>query len=189
MRCTGVFRDAHIPHYLPKDGFATLIIGFVRLNGNKLTIPYSNSYKKTHKPIEITIPPNIADKEVKEIRIIPKCNARFFEAQYTYKADYISRNLNINNALALDMGIDNLLTAASSTGKSFIIDGRRLKSINGITKKIQDCSVSKIGKNTENVLQNVKVSLNVSTITESMIILVRLLVSLSIIVLTMILVL
>ena len=124
------YKDIHIPHYLPKDGFATLIIGFVRLNGNKLTIPYSNSYKKTHKPIEITIPPNIADKEVKEIRIIPKCNARFFEVQYTYKVDCISRNLNIDNALALDLGIDNLITAVSSTGKSFIVDGRRLKSIN-----------------------------------------------------------
>ena len=124
------YKDIHIPHYLPKDGFATLIIGFVRINGNRLTIPYSNSYKKTHKPIEITIPPNIVDKEVKEIRIIPKCNARFFEVQYTYKVDCISRNLNIDNALALDLGIDNLITAVSSTGKSFIIDGRRLKSIN-----------------------------------------------------------
>lgn len=124
------YKDIHISHYLPKDGFATLIIGFVRLNGNKLNIPYSNSYKKTHKPVEITISPNIADKEVKEIRIIPKCNARFFEVQYTYKVDCISRNLNIDNALALDLGVDNLITAASSTGKSFIIDGKRLKSIN-----------------------------------------------------------
>lgn len=124
------YKDIHIPHYLHKDGFATLIIGFVRINGNRLTIPYSNSFKKTHKPIEITIPPNIVDKEVKEIRIIPKCNARFFEVQYTYKVDCISRNLNIDNALALDLGIDNLITAVSSTGKSFIIDGKRLKSIN-----------------------------------------------------------
>ena len=41
-----------------------------------------------------------------------------------------SRNLNINNALAIDLGINNLVTAVSSNGKTFIIDGKRLKSIN-----------------------------------------------------------
>ena len=119
-----------LPYYLPKDGYATLVIGFIRLNGNKLVIPFSNSFKKTHKTIEITIPPVLFDKKVKEIRIIPKSNARFFEIQYIYKAECIQRNLNTNNALALDLGINNLVTAVSSNGKSFIIDGRRLKSIN-----------------------------------------------------------
>ena len=124
------FKDCKLPHYLPKDGYTTLIIGFVRLNGNKLIIPFSNSFKKTHKPIEIAIPPVLLDKKVKEIRIIPKANARFFEIQYIYEAEYVQRNLNKNNALALDLGINNLVTAASSKGESFIIDGRRLKSIN-----------------------------------------------------------
>ena len=124
------FKDCKLPYYLPKDGYATLVIGFVRLNGNKLVLPFSNSFKKTHKTIEITIPPVLLDKKVKEIRIIPKSNARFFEIQYIYKAECIQRNLNTNNALALDLGINNLVTAVSSNGKSFIIDGRRLKSIN-----------------------------------------------------------
>ena len=124
------FKDCKLPYYLPKDGYATLVIGFVRLNGNKLVLPFSNSFKKTHKTIEITIPPVLLDKKVKEIRIIPKANARFFEVQYIYKAECIQRNLNTNNALALDLGINNLVTAVSSKGKSFIIDGRRMKSIN-----------------------------------------------------------
>lgn len=124
------FKDYKLPHYLPKDGYTTLVIGFVRLKGNKLIIPFSNSFKKTHRPIEIIIPPILLNKKVKEIRIIPKAKARFFEIQYTYEAEYIQRNLNKNNALALDLGINNLVTAVSSNGKSFIIDGRRLKSIN-----------------------------------------------------------
>lgn len=124
------FRDCKLPHYLPKDGYATLVIGFVRLNGNKLMIPFSNSFKKTHKAVEITIPPILLDKKVKEIRIIPKADARFFEIQYTYEAECIQRNLNKNNALALDLGINNLVTAVSNSGKTFIIDGRKLKSIN-----------------------------------------------------------
>ena len=124
------FKDCKLPHYLPKDGYTTLVIGFVRLNGNKLILPFSNSFKKTHKTVEITIPPILFDKKVKEIRIIPKAKARFFEIQYIYEAECVQRNLNTNNALALDLGVNNLVTAVSNIGKSFIIDGRRLKSIN-----------------------------------------------------------
>lgn len=124
------FKDCKLPRYLPKNGYTTLVIGFVRLNGNRLILPFSNSFKKTHKAVEITIPPVLLDKKVKEIRIIPKANARFFEIQYIYEAESIQRNLNKNNALALDLGINNLVTAVSNSGKTFIIDGRRLKSIN-----------------------------------------------------------
>ena len=123
-------KDCRLPRYLPKDGYTTLVIGFVRLKGNKLILPYSNSFKKTHKAVEITIPPILLDKKVKEIRIIPKADARFFEIQYTYEAECIQRNLNTTNALALDLGINNLVTGVSSKGETFIIDGRRLKSIN-----------------------------------------------------------
>ena len=124
------FKDCRLPKYLPKDGYTTLVIGFVRLNGNKLVLPFSNTYKKSHSSIEITIPPVLLDKKVKEIRIIPKANARFFEIQYTYEAECIQRNLNQTNALALDLGINNLVTAVSSNGRTFIIDGKKLKSIN-----------------------------------------------------------
>ena len=124
------FKDCRLPHYLPKDGYTTLVIGFVRLKENKLMLPFSNGFKKTHKAVEITIPPILLDKKVKEIRIIPKAKARFFEIQYIYEAECVQRNLNTNNALALDLGINNLVTAVSSNGRSFIIDGRKLKSIN-----------------------------------------------------------
>ena len=124
------FKDCKLPHYLPKDGYTTLVIGFVRLNGNKLVLPFSNSFKKSHPSVEIMIPPVLQDKKIKEIRIIPKAKARFFEIQYIYEAECVQRSLNTNNALALDLGVNNLVTAVSSTGRTFIIDGRRLKSIN-----------------------------------------------------------
>ena len=93
-------------------------------------MPFSNTYKKTHQSVEITIPPVLLDKKIKEIRIIPKANARFFEIQYIYETECIQRNLNTKNALAIDLGINNLVTAVSSKGNTFIIDGKRLKSIN-----------------------------------------------------------
>lgn len=124
------FQACKLPKYLPKDGYTTLIVGFVRLNGNQFTLPYSTEYKKTHKPVTIMVPPILSGKTIKEIRIIPKSDARFFEIQYTYQAEPVQRNLNPNHALALDFGIDNLVTAVSNTGESFILDGKRLKSVN-----------------------------------------------------------
>ena len=124
------FKDIKLPHYLPKDSFTTLVIGFVRFNENQLTIPYSQSYKKGHKGITINLPPKLAGKKVKEIRIIPKSKARFFEIQYCYEAEEIRSNLDENHVLAIDFGVDNLAACVTSKGKSFIIDGKRLKSIN-----------------------------------------------------------
>lgn len=53
----------------------------------------------------------------------------FLKYNNTYKADCIQRNLDKSHALALDFGVNKFVTAASSHWKSFIIDGRRLKSI------------------------------------------------------------
>lgn len=124
------YRSIKLPKYLPKDEFMTLIIGFVRLNGNELIIPYSNLFRKNHEPIKITLPPILEDKKIKEIRIIPKFKARFFEIQYAYEVEEIQSNLDTNKALAIDLGLNNLATCVTSEGKSFIIDGRKLKSIN-----------------------------------------------------------
>lgn len=124
------YRDIKLPKYLPKDSFTTLIIGFVRIRENKLIIPYSNAFKKEHKSIEINIPPKLVDKKIKEIRIIPKSRAGFFEIQYTYEVEEVQINVDKNKALAIDFGVNNLATCVTSQGQSFIVDGRKLKSIN-----------------------------------------------------------
>ena len=125
------YRDIRLPQYLKKEGYFTLVIGFIRLKGNKLLIPMSNSFRKTHKKIEITIPPILLEKKVKEIRIIPKSDGRFFELQYTYEAGLdIREELDLNKALSIDVGINNLATCVTSVGHSFILDGKKLKSIN-----------------------------------------------------------
>jgi len=125
-----------LPNYLDKDGFTTLVIGFVRLKDDMLIIPYSNSFRKTHKEIAIKLPPVLKGKKIKEIRIIPKQHSRYFEIQYTYEVKEIQRELNENNVLGIDLGIDNLCTCVTNTGASFIIDGRKLKSTNQYYNKI-----------------------------------------------------
>ena len=125
-----------LPKYLAKDGFTTLVIGFVRLKDDMLIVPYSNSFKKTHQEVKIKLPPVLKDKKIKEIRIIPKQHSRYFEIQYTYRVEEVQRELNENNALGIDLGIDNLCTCVTNNGTSFIIDGRKLKSINQYYNKI-----------------------------------------------------
>ena len=125
-----------LPNYLDKDGFTTLVIGFVRLKDDMLIVPYSNSFRKTHKEIVIKLPPILKDKKIKVIRIIPKQHSRYFEIQYTYEVKEIQRELNENNVLGIDLGIDNLCTCVTNSGASFIIDGRKLKSTNQYYNKI-----------------------------------------------------
>ena len=130
------FKDIKLPKYLAKDGFTTLVIGFVRLKDDILIVPYSNLFKKTHQEVKIKLPPVLKDKKIKEIRIIPKQHSRYFEIQYTYEIEEVQRELNKENGLGIDLGIDNLCTCVTNTGASFIIDGRKLKSINQYYNKI-----------------------------------------------------
>ena len=125
-----------LPKYLAKDGFTTLVIGFIRLKDDILIVPYSNLFRKTHKGIAIKLPPVLKGKKIKEIRIIPKQHSRYFEIQYTYEVEEVQRELNKENGLGIDLGIDNLCTCVTNTGTSFIIDGRKLKSINQYYNKI-----------------------------------------------------
>ena len=125
-----------LPNYLDKDGFTTLVIGFVRLKDDMLIVPYSNSFKKTHQEVKVKLPSVLKDKKIKEIRIIPKQHSRYFEIQYIYEVEEIQRELNKENVLGIDLGIDNLCTCVTNTGASFIIDGRKLKSINQYYNKI-----------------------------------------------------
>ena len=132
------FKHIRLPKYLPKNGYSNLIIGLVRIRkDNIFTVPYSNAFKKKYEnKILIKIPKVLEDKKIKEIRIIPKFNARFFEIQYTYEVQEENIQLNTNNALAIDLGVNNLCTCVTNTGKSFIIDGRKLKSINQFFNRI-----------------------------------------------------
>ena len=151
------FRHIKLPNYLPKNGYANLIIGQIKIKNNILTVPYSNTFKKKYegiKKIQIKIPQVLEDKKVKEIRIIPKFNARFFEIQYTYEIQEENINLNTNNALAIDLGVNNLCTCVTNTGKSFIINGKKLKSINQFFNK-QNTRLQSI-KDKQNIKQQTK---------------------------------
>ena len=150
------FRHIRLPNYLPKNGYTNLIIGQIRLRkDNILTIPFSNTFKKKYNnKIEIKIPQVLEDKKIKQIQIIPKFNARFFEIQYTYEIQEENIKLDTNNALAIDLGVNNLCTCVTNTGKSFIIDGKKLKSINQFFNK-QNAKLQSI-KDKQNIKRQTK---------------------------------
>ena len=152
------YRYVKLPNYLPKNGYSNISISQIRIKDNILTIPYSNAFKEKYnkkiKKIQIKIPSVLEDKKIKEIQIIPKFNARFFEIQYTYEIQEEKIQLNTNNALAIDLGVNNLCTCVTNTGKSFIIDGRKLKSINQFFNK-QNAKLQSI-KDKQNIKRQTK---------------------------------
>jgi len=119
-----------LPKYLPKDGFAPLVIQQFRIQNQIFTLPYSRRYGAEHEKVSIKVPPILEGRKVKFIKIVPIQNAKYFEIQYTYEVAEEQREVDKQKALAIDFGIDNLMTCVTTSGKSFIIDGRRLKSIN-----------------------------------------------------------
>ena len=151
------FRYIKLPKYLPKNGYANLIIGMINIKDSIITLPVSNAFKKKldrRLKVQIKIPKVLEDKKIKQIRIIPKFNARFFEIQYIYEVQEENIQLNTNNALAIDLGVNNLCTCVTNIGKSFIVDGRKLKSINQFFNK-QNARLQSI-KDKQNILRQTK---------------------------------
>jgi len=121
----------------------------------------SLDFKKQYGNITIKIPSNLKNKTIKEIRIIPKYNARFFEIQYVYEITVEQRNLKYNKALAIDLGVNNLTTCVTNKGKSFIIDGKKLKSVNQWANK-ENARLQSI-KDKQGIIQTTKRQQNIWT--------------------------
>ena len=119
-----------IPKYLDKDGFFTLLFAEFNVNKGIFQVPMSYEFKKSYGKISIKVPSNLKDKTIKEVRILPSSNARFFEVQWVYEIAESKDILTKTNLLAIDLGIDNLITCVTNNGDAFIVDGKRLKSIN-----------------------------------------------------------
>lgn len=79
------------------------------------------------------IPKELYDKNIRQFRIIPKQND--FIIEFTYEKEFIKVSNEINRQMAIDLGITNLATCVIDNNKSFIIDGKYLKSINQLYNK------------------------------------------------------
>lgn len=66
----------------------------------------------------------------KEIRIYPKYNARTFDVTYIYESNDTPAQVKPNQMMGIDLGMDNLAACVTTKQASFVIDGKRLKSVN-----------------------------------------------------------
>lgn len=134
---TGDYRyhDVKIPHYRKKGGYFNLIFSTnaISVKNGYFKLPISREYRKAHPNMEdilIPYPDRLNDAELKEVRICPYDNGRYFKIQYVYHWYKEEVNVNPANIMAIDLGVENLATCTSNVGTPFIMDGRKLKSIN-----------------------------------------------------------
>lgn len=84
------------------------------------------------KELKINGAIGIKAEQIVEVRILPRNNEFYAEYVYAHGNAGPSCSLNLGNqsALGIDPGLSNWLTCVSTEGKSFIIDGFKIKSIN-----------------------------------------------------------
>ena len=133
-KCDYRFRDIKIPHYREKGGLFNLILSTnaINIKDGFLTVPMSRKFSNLHsgKHVKIPFPSRLKEKNIKEIRICPVYNGRYFKIQYCYLQEEEQQNVTPDKVLAIDIGLENLATCVTNIGTSFIMDGRKIKSIN-----------------------------------------------------------
>ena len=170
--------NVKLPRYLNKYGYYTLYTDQIRvvLHNNKkcIKLPLSNLlrtnkfYKIKYDDILLNafikelhnmkinafylpIPKVIENNKIHQVRIVPLYNATYFSIEFSYEVEDKEKiELNANTYAGIDIGINNLATVCINNGNSFIIDGKRLKSINQLHNKNKARLQSKLAKNFKN---------------------------------------
>lgn len=123
-----------LPSYLEKDSFYPVVFTDVNraIKDGQFTIPVSRVLRnEVNFKVAITIPPYLRDKDIHQIHIVPKYKGTFFEVRYIFEdSNPLQIELDKSKFLAIDLGVNNLATCVDNSGRSFIIDGKKLKSIN-----------------------------------------------------------
>ncbi len=125
-----------LPGYIDKEGFYPVVFshaGEANLTKGTFKVPVSRYFREKYNKIKLllTVPEYIRNKKVHVITIVPKHNGTYFEARYVFEDETSSSiKLDYTKALSIDLGVNNLCTCVTTDNKSFIIDGKKLKSIN-----------------------------------------------------------
>lgn len=141
MYWQGEVEKPKLPGYRKKGGMAAVSFPVQAVQFNLETgecrLPLGNTMKAESGIDSIWIQGawGIRVEQISEVRILPR-NGEFY-AEYVYKATgkQQAHNLDPTLALGIDPGRDNWLTCVSSLGKSFIVDGHKIKSINQLYNK------------------------------------------------------
>lgn len=144
LKNKGKYSDrVNIPSYLGKeDGWSVLVAGrSARVKNNKIYVGLSKKFREEYdidkRDIIFNLPKNLHNlTKLQQVQIKPIYGGKEYELIITYKKEQDIKNLNKDNILGLDCGLDNLLTSYDVKNKSsFIIDGKPLKSVNRFYNK------------------------------------------------------
>ncbi len=113
------FEQIRMPRYLNKEGYVPLIIPRIKVKNGYFNVPISRKFKAEYGEIKIPFPERLVGKNLKEVRIIPQFDARFFEVEFITEEKPIE-TIKSENVLAVDLGLDNLATCVSNTGSSLL---------------------------------------------------------------------
>lgn len=118
--------DNHRPH-LPKykKGKKQNIVVFTTSSCRVKDDGYIHFVKNVVEPIKT----NVKKDELKQVRIVPQATCYVVEVIYERKE--IDLNINKDNFLSIDLGLNNLCSCISNVGvRPFIINGKVIKSLN-----------------------------------------------------------
>ena len=107
-----------------------------RIKDGYVLVGLTTEFKKIHQPAATTLrfklPKNITATKLQELRIIPNFDGKEFDIEFVYKKEVQPpKQLDQNKYLSIDCGVNNFATCFDSTnGASFILSGKRLKSVN-----------------------------------------------------------
>ncbi len=121
-----------LPKYRKSGGLALITYPkqALKLKDNQIRISLGKKVKASFgiDCFYLPMPTNLIFNSIKELRIVPR-NGCFY-AEFVYQKPDFKTNLNKSNVLGIDHGLDNWLSCVSNIGKSFIIDGKKVKSQN-----------------------------------------------------------
>ncbi|MCT7986756.1 transposase [Laspinema sp. A4] len=127
----------NIPAYLPKEGYFLLVIPIRPRDLEKMpsknwlfTVPTSRKFRREHGTFSFQVPERLRGLNIKEIRILPKFDGHYFDAAYVYEGQEEKQIERSMEMLGIDLGLNNFASCVSTTKESFVIDGRKIKSIN-----------------------------------------------------------
>lgn len=120
------------PKYRKKGGLALIAYPkqAISLIKNRVRFPLGKKVKASFGIDSFTVPmpSNLKFEEIREVRILPR-NGCFY-TEFVYRVPKFKPQLDKERVLGIDPGVNNWLTCVSNIGKSFIIDGRKVKSQN-----------------------------------------------------------
>lgn len=120
------------PKYRKKGGLALIAYPkqAISLINGRVRFPLGKKVKASFgiDSFTVSMPKNLKIEDIREVRILPR-NGCFY-AEFVYRQQIFAPSLDKERVLGIDPGVNNWLTCVSNIGKSFIIDGRKVKSQN-----------------------------------------------------------